>query len=101
MSNSRDHEGLLTLTGSPIVLLNRAIVLAHVAGPIAALAHVDALAEDGAVASYHLMPAVQAELWRHAGYLERAGACYRAALALADCAPERKFLAARLADLGT
>jgi RNA polymerase sigma-70 factor (ECF subfamily) len=70
-----------------------------VAGPTAALAAVDAIAAGGALVSYHLLPAVQAELWREAGESDRAVAAYRTALTLAECAPERKFLAARLASL--
>ena len=93
------YDHLLALTRSPIVVLNRAIAVARVEGPIAALAEVDAVAAGGALASYHLLPAVQAELWRDAGDRERAAGYYRKALTLADCAPERKFLAARLAEL--
>lgn len=93
------YDELLALTRSPIVRLNRAIALARVAGPVEALAEVDAIADAGALASYHLLPAVQAELWRDAGDPGRAAACYRSALTLAECTPERKFLAARLESL--
>jgi RNA polymerase sigma-70 factor (ECF subfamily) len=93
------YDQLLALTLSPVVALNRAIALAQVAGPTAALAAVDAIAAGGALVSYHLLPAVQAELWREAGESDRAVAAYRTALTLAECAPERKFLAARLASL--
>jgi RNA polymerase sigma-70 factor, ECF subfamily len=83
------------------VRLNRAIALARVAGAVEALAEAEAIADAGALASYHLLPAVQAELWREAGDPDRAAACYRSALALAECTPERKFLAARLESLAT
>lgn len=95
------YDELLALTRSPVVRLNRAIALARVAGPVEALAEVDAIADSGALSSYHLLPAVQAELWREAGDSERAEACYRAALTLAECTPERKFLAARLGSLAS
>jgi len=87
------------LTRSPIVALNRAIALGRVMGPLDALTEVAAIADAHVLASYHLLPAVQAELWRDAGDPGRAAECYRSALTLAECAPERKFLVSRLESL--
>jgi RNA polymerase sigma-70 factor (ECF subfamily) len=49
-----------------------------------------------ALAGYHLLPAVRAELWREAGDPTRAADDYRQALARAQSRPERRFLAAQL-----
>jgi RNA polymerase sigma-70 factor (ECF subfamily) len=93
------YEELARLTGSPIVGLNCAIARAQVVGPRAPIAEIERIASHPALAAYHLLPAVLAELWRDAGDAERAAAYYRAALALAQAAPERRFLGARLAAL--
>jgi RNA polymerase sigma-70 factor (ECF subfamily) len=94
------YEQLAELTGSPVVMLNRAIARAQVEGPHAALAELDAIASHPALAKYHLLPAVQAEIWREAGDARRAAEYYREALALAASAPERRFLSTRLGALG-
>ena len=93
------YDQLARLTGSPIVALNSAIARAQLAGPRAALDEIDRISSHPALAAYHLLPAVLAELWRDAGDANRAAAYYREALALAQAAPERRFLGARLAAL--
>jgi RNA polymerase sigma-70 factor (ECF subfamily) len=81
-------------------MLNRAIARAHVVGPQAALAELDAIAAHPALKKYHLLPAVQAEICREAGDSRRAADDYREALTLATSAPERRFLSIRLEALG-
>jgi RNA polymerase sigma-70 factor (ECF subfamily) len=71
------YDLLYDLTGSPIVALNRAIARGRVAGPQAAIADVNAIASHPALTSYHLLPAVLAELWREAGDTDKAAAYYR------------------------
>jgi RNA polymerase sigma factor (sigma-70 family) len=93
------YAALAEMTQSPIVALNRAIAVSHVAGAPAAIAELNAIASHPALASYHLLPAVLAELWREAGDAEKAAMYYRDALALAMAAPERRFLASRLHGL--
>jgi len=92
------YNQLWAMTGSPIVGLNRAIAVARVGGAAAALAEIESIAESPALASYHLLAAVRAELWTELGDRDRAAECYRAALALAAVGPERRFLSARLAS---
>jgi RNA polymerase sigma-70 factor, ECF subfamily len=94
------YTALLTLTGSPIVRLNAAIARSQVDGPRAAIAEIEHIVAHPALATYHLLPAVLAELWREAGETDRAAAYYRHALALVRSAPERRFLATQLEDLG-
>jgi RNA polymerase sigma-70 factor, ECF subfamily len=91
------YDHLLALQPSPIVALNRAVAVAEVHGPAAALALVDALDVD--LAEHHRLHAVRAELLRRLGRDEEARAAFEHALRLAATEPERRFLARRLADL--
>jgi RNA polymerase sigma-70 factor, ECF subfamily len=94
------YDELLRAWPSPVVALNRAVVLAMVAGPAAGLAEIARLEEqDGRLSAYHYLPAARADLLRRAGRAAEAAAAYRAALALAGNDAERAFLAARLAEL--
>ena len=92
------YDELLALTRSPVVAVNRAIAVSRVEGAWSGLAALEAIADRDALHRYPLLPAVQAELWRETGDLERATACYRAALALARSTPEHNWLASRLAN---
>jgi len=95
------YDELLRAWPSPVVELNRAVVLAMVAGPAAGLAEIARLEErDDRLAGYHYLAAARADLLRREGRRPEAAAAYRAALALAGNEAERAFLAARLAGLG-
>ncbi len=85
---------------SPVVELNRAVVLAMVDGPAAALGRVDELVADGRLAGYRYLPATRADLLRRLGRAEEAAAEYRAAITLSENNAERRFLADRLTELG-
>ncbi len=84
---------------SPVVALNRAVVLAMVAGPEAALAQIEMIERDGRLAGYRYLPAAKADLLRRLGRRAEAGHAYRAALELADNAAERAFLAGRITEM--
>jgi RNA polymerase sigma-70 factor, ECF subfamily len=77
------------------VLLNRAIAVAEVDGPGAALGLVDAIDLD----SYHLLHATRAELLERLGRDAEAVAAYDAALALVTNNAQARFLRARRAAL--
>ncbi len=83
---------------SPVVELNRAVAVAHVAGPAAALEIVDPIAADGALDEYHLLHATRADLLRRLGRLPEAAAAYRTAIEAAGNAAETAFLERRLAE---
>jgi RNA polymerase sigma-70 factor, ECF subfamily len=85
------YDQLLALAPSPVVALNRAVAVAEVEGPAAALALVDGLELDG----YHLFHAVRAELLRRLGRDAEAALAYDAAIARAENAAERAFLEGR------
>ena len=90
------YDELLAVWPSPVVALNRAVAVAMVDGPAAALAEVEALESDGRLAAYRYLPATKADLLRRLGRHEEAIEAYRAALALTDNATERAFLAEQL-----
>jgi RNA polymerase sigma-70 factor, ECF subfamily len=82
------YDQLLAVAPSPVVALNRAVAVAEVDGPEAALALVDALALD----RYHVFHAIRAELLRRLGRHPEAAAAYDAAAARTGNAAERDFL---------
>jgi RNA polymerase sigma-70 factor, ECF subfamily len=92
---ARVYGQLARITPSPVVELNRAVAVGMARGPAAGLALVDSLAESGALAGYHLLPAVRADLLRRLGRQAEAADAYRAALALAGNDAERRYLSRR------
>jgi len=91
------YDELLRVWPSPVAALNRAVPLAMVAGPEAALAEVDRLDAGGRLAGYQYLPAVKADLLVRTGQPEAAASAYRQALALSANEAERAFLTDRLA----
>jgi predicted RNA polymerase sigma factor len=90
------YDALTAAAPSPVVELNRAVAVGLAHGPAAGLAALDG-ADTEALCRYHLLPAARADFLRRLGRRPEAAAEYRRALALADNARERAFLAARLA----
>ena len=90
------YDHLTALTPGPVVALHRAVALAEVDGPAAALPLVDAI--DG-LDRHHVFHAVRADLLRRLGRAEEAAAAYERAAALTDNAAERRFLDSRRAAL--
>jgi RNA polymerase sigma-70 factor, ECF subfamily len=86
------YDQLLAFTPSPVVALNRAVAVAEVHGPAAALELVDELELDG----YHVFHAVRADLLRRLGRDTEAARAYEAAIARSENAVEREFLRGRL-----
>jgi len=82
------YNQLLALAPSPVVALNRAVAVAEVEGPDAALTLVDDLDLGG----YHLFHAIRADLLRRLGRKAEAALAYEAALTRTENATERHFL---------
>ncbi len=93
----RLYDQLLTLAPSPIVALNRAVALAEVEGPQAALAVVHRLD----LAHYHLFHAVRANLLERLGRSTEAAEAYASALAHTSNAAERRHLERRRESIDT
>lgn len=91
---------LLRIWPSPVVALNRAVALAMVDGPSAALAQVEALEAEGRLAGYRYLPATKADLLHRLGRDTEAVRAYREALALSDNAAEQEFLTGRIRSAG-
>jgi RNA polymerase sigma-70 factor, ECF subfamily len=95
----RLYDLLERVQPSPIVSLNRAVAVAMVEGPRAALAIVDSLAASGDLDGYHLLHAARADLLRRAGASADAAESYARALALVTNGSERRFLERRLREV--
>jgi RNA polymerase sigma-70 factor, ECF subfamily len=95
----RLYDLLERLQPSPIVSLNRAVAVAMVEGPEAALDLIDAVAAGGDLDEYHLLHAARADLLRRAGLPAAAAASYTRALELATNQSERRFLERRLKEV--
>jgi len=97
----RLYNRLERLQPSPIVSLNRAVAIAMVDGPRAALTLVAALADAGDLDGYHLLHAARADLLRRLGASSAAAASYTRALALVTNDSERRFLERRLREVNS
>jgi len=87
------YDQLMALTPTPVVALNRAVAVAEVEGPAAALAVVDGLD----LGRYYLFHAIRADLLRRLDRPAEAAAAYESALALTQNQAERAYITSRLA----
>jgi RNA polymerase sigma factor (sigma-70 family) len=92
------YERLAQVAPSPVVELNRAVAVSMASGPAAGLAIVDAIADDPAMAGYHLLPSVRGDLLRKLGRRAEARAELERAAAMTKNARERALLLERAAS---
>jgi RNA polymerase sigma-70 factor (ECF subfamily) len=102
LEDPRDWEEIATLYGalavlteSPVVEMNRAVALAEIEGPEAALELVDQLPLD----DYRYFHSTRADLLRRLGRNTEARIAYGRALVLTNNTPERRFLEQRMLEL--
>jgi len=95
----RLYDAMLAERDDVIVRLNRAVALAEVEGPGAALMEVEALADER-LEAFQPWHAVRADLLARTGRLDEARGAYDRALALASGPAERQWLESRRARLG-
>lgn len=95
----RLYDHLLALTDSPVVALNRAVALAEVHGPQAALPTLEALAEDRRMAEYQPYWAARGHLYALAGDKAEAHAAYTMAIGLSTDEAVRAYLRGKLQAL--
>lgn len=93
----RLYDRLLQVQPSPVVRLNRAVALWHVAGAEVALSETDDLVPD--LQRYHLLHSTRAELLRELGREDEAQAAWAQALALTLNPAERRHIRARAARI--
>ncbi len=90
------YDQLLAISPSPVVALNRAVAVAEVESPEAALTLVDRLD----LHAYYLFHAIRADLLRRLGRSAEADMAYQEAIDRTGNAVERGFLMRRRASLG-
>jgi RNA polymerase sigma-70 factor, ECF subfamily len=95
------YEVLLRLQPTPVVELNHAVAVSMVDGAARALDLVDSIAARGEVKDYHLLNAVRGNLLHRLERNTEAREAYTRALAEAKVAPERRLLAALIAQIGS
>jgi RNA polymerase sigma-70 factor (ECF subfamily) len=91
------YDRLYVLVPTPVVALNRAIAVAEVDGPAAALASIDRLAPD--LEHYHLMHTARGTMLRRLGDREAARAAFERAAGSAITDADRRFLVRQLEEL--
>ena len=89
------YDQLLALSPTPVVALNRAVAVAEVDGPAAALELVSALSLD----AYYVSHAIRADLLRRLGRRDEAAEAYERAAALTGNRAERAYLRRQITNL--
>jgi RNA polymerase sigma-70 factor (ECF subfamily) len=89
------YRELYSLTGSPVVALNRAAAIGMARGPEAGLQEIARIESSGALDRYHLLFAAKADLLRRARRFEEAIPEYAKAIELAGNVRERRYLERR------
>ena len=90
------YDALLQVSASPIVGLNRAVAVGMARGSTAGLEALDALANEPALAKYHLLPSVRADLLAKLGRYAEARVELERALAMTENRREHALLTTRL-----
>ena len=93
------YDVLLGLTRSPVALLNRAAALAETDGPAAALASLDAIADDRRMANYQPYWAARGHLAARAGRKDQAHEALTLAIGLSTDDAVRHYLIGQRAKL--
>ncbi len=89
------YDALAQLAPSPVVELNRAVALAMAFGPAAGLELADQLLSEPALKTYHLLPAVRADLLAKLGRTAEARVEFERAASLTRNMRERELLLSR------
>jgi predicted RNA polymerase sigma factor len=90
------YDALLACHRSPVYVLNRAIVIAQLKGPLAGIRALDEANADDSLRHYHLFDAALGEFYRRAGDLARACEHFQAARRKTKSAPERELIDRRI-----
>jgi RNA polymerase sigma factor (sigma-70 family) len=86
------YDALAGIMPSPVVALNRAVAVSRARGAAAAMPLVDAIAAEGKLKDYHLLPAVRADLLVSLGRPSEARTEFELAASLAQNQRERALL---------
>jgi RNA polymerase sigma-70 factor (ECF subfamily) len=91
------YDHLLSVMPTPVVALNRAIAVAEIEGPVAALTTLEAIAPD--LENYHLLHAARGTILRRLRRRDAAHAAFERAAHLAPTEADRRFLAQQIEEL--
>jgi RNA polymerase sigma-70 factor (ECF subfamily) len=94
------YDKLIQTEDSPVILLNRAIVVSKVEGALQGLNELDKIRDSPALKSYHLYYSAKAEFYIELGKLPQACQCLKKAIELAPLQAEKDLLKRKL-DLCT
>jgi RNA polymerase sigma-70 factor (ECF subfamily) len=94
------YDALLSFNRSPLYLLNRAIVVAQIDGPLAGIRALEAAGDDPALRHYHLFDATLGEFYRRAGDFTRARRHLEAARMKTSSPFDHEIIDRRLAQCG-
>jgi RNA polymerase sigma-70 factor (ECF subfamily) len=89
------YDALVELTQSPVVELNRAVAVGMAFGPAEAIELVNALIDEPALRTYHLLPSVRGDLLMKLSRLDEARVEFERAASMAENRRERDLLEAR------
>jgi len=95
------YDQLMEVGPSPVVALNRAVVVAKVNGTAQGLGELHSLAEEKSLRNYYLLPAAQASLLLEMGNREEAARFFREALKRPCSEPEKRLLVRRWSECET
>lgn len=91
------YDKLVQIDDSPIVLLNRAIVLSKVNGALQGLEALEKIKDSPALASYHLFHSTQAEFYFQLNDFAKASESLEKAITLSPLQAEKDLLARKMA----
>src|SRR5262245_33169833 len=91
------YDHLFSVMPTPVVALNRAIAIAEVESPAAALTSLEAIAPD--LDTYHLLHAARGTMLRRLGRRDAARAAFERAAHLAATETDRRFLTQQIEEL--
>ncbi|HKE08922.1 MAG TPA: sigma-70 family RNA polymerase sigma factor [Candidatus Acidoferrum sp.] len=92
------YDELMEVGPSPVVALNRAVVVVKVKGIADGLAELRSLAEEKSLRNYYLLPAAEASLLLQMGERDEAARLFREALKRPCSEPEKRLLVRRWAE---
>jgi RNA polymerase sigma-70 factor (ECF subfamily) len=92
------YDALLTIHRSPVILLNRAIVVAQIEGPQAGIRVLEEAGRDAALQHYHLLHVTLGEFYRRAGDPARARRYLQLACQKATSPFDRQLIERRLSQ---
>ncbi|MBL0181387.1 MAG: sigma-70 family RNA polymerase sigma factor [Chitinophagaceae bacterium] len=86
------YDVLLQLNPSPVVELNRAVVIGELNGPAACIEAINSISQISSLKKYYLLPATLGEMHRQLKDYDTANAYFEEAIKLTQSASEKKLL---------